>query len=156
MVFLGSLLVVAAIAAVVGVILGNTGSTSLVAFGQTVPGVDELWQVFLAGAVTAVVFIAGMALGVIGTVRLVRTRRDLRDLREEHEESLTTLEMEKRRLQRELARVRQAAAQADGSGGGSSSRGRQSRRGAPAAAQGTRVGPRSQVAASSPFFDRKE
>ncbi|GAA1859971.1 hypothetical protein [Actinomadura bangladeshensis] len=145
MVFLGFLLVAAAIAVGAGVVLDNTDAAHLVLFGQTVPGLNNEWQVFLAGAGVAVVFVLGMTLTVSGAARRIRNRRDLRDLREEHEESLTTLEMEKRRLERELARVRQNAP----------------RRGAqpePAATsvQGVRVAPRSRIPAASPFFERNE
>ncbi|MFI0480480.1 hypothetical protein [Actinomadura sp. 9N215] len=172
MVFLGFLLVAAAIAAVAGVVLDNTDPASLIVFGRTVPGVHEQWQVFLAGAGVAVVFVTGMMLAFAGTARRVRTRRDLRDLREEHEESLTTLEMEKRRLQRELARVRQNPGAVPGAGPGPGPRSgpgqsapaghlgghrRSSRREpANAAAQGTHVAPRSQMPAASPFFDRTD
>jgi hypothetical protein len=68
--------------------------------------VDHQWQVFVAGAGVAVVFMLGMIFIFSGIGRTIRKRRDLRYLREEHEESLTTLEMERRRLQRELARAR--------------------------------------------------
>ncbi|GGP98151.1 hypothetical protein BKA00_005850 [Actinomadura coerulea] len=147
MVFLGFLLVAAAITVGAGVVMDNTGPADLVVFGQAVPGLESEWQVFLSGAGVALVFLAGMALAFKGAGRRIRTRRDLRDLREEHEESLTTLEMEKRRLERELARVRQSPPRRDT---------------APRepAAQGVRVagrtpGARSQAAASS-FFDRTE
>lgn len=72
------------------------------------PALENEWQVFLAGAGVALVLVCGLTLTFMGAARRVRDRRDLRDLREEHEESLTTLEMEKRRLQRELARVKQS------------------------------------------------
>ncbi|WP_051712567.1 hypothetical protein [Spirillospora albida] len=147
MVFLGFLLVAAAIGVGAGVVLGNTGAARLDVFGQAVPGIGDQWQVFLAGAAVAVVFVVGMMLTFTGTARMLRARRDLRYLREEHEESLTTLEMEKRRLQRELDRVRQ--------GGGS--------RPAPAPAPdpapaglGRRVAGRYQNPAASPFFDRRD
>ncbi|CNG03215.1 Uncharacterised protein [Mycobacterium tuberculosis] len=145
MVFLGFLLVAAAVAVSAGVVLDNTGDAQLVLFGQSVPGLSSEWQVFLAGAGVAVVFVLGMTLFVTGAGRRIRTRRDLRDLREEHEESLTTLEMEKRRLERELARVRQGSA-------------RQGARTEPVAAsvQGVRVAPRSRIPAASPFFERNE
>ncbi|MFI0410463.1 hypothetical protein [Actinomadura sp. 3N508] len=175
MVFLGFLLVAAAIAVVVGVVLDNTEPANLIVFGQTVPGVNEQWQVFFAGAGLAVIFFAGMMLTFLGAGRRVRTRRDLRDLREEHEESLTTLEMEKRRLQRELARVRQnpgagqaaarpAAARPAGPGGqpagqpvGQPGGHRRTARREPApAGPGTHVAGRSQIPATSPFFDRQD
>ncbi|GAA2621826.1 hypothetical protein SMC26_33065 [Actinomadura fulvescens] len=108
MVFLGLVLAVAAAVFGVGIAMENTGPAELVVFGESVPGVTNLWQVFFAGAAVAVVFVLGLTLTFVGMGRMVRTRRDLRYLREEHEESLTTLEMEKRELQRELARIRQA------------------------------------------------
>jgi hypothetical protein len=147
MVFLGFLLVAAAITVGAGVVLDNTGPASLVIFGQNVPGLDGEWQVFLAGAGVALVFMCGMTLTFVGAARRIRNRRNLRDLRDEHEESLTTLEMEKRRLQRELARVKQSAP-------------RQAPPREPAV-QGVRVAGRpagrsSQIPATSPFFDRTE
>ncbi|TDD60118.1 hypothetical protein E1293_45945, partial [Actinomadura darangshiensis] len=108
MVFLGFLLVAAAIAVGAGVVLDNTGPADLVVFGQNIPGLENEWQVFLSGAGVALVFVCGMMLTFMGAGRRIRNRRDLRELRDEHEESLTTLEMEKRRLQRELARVQQS------------------------------------------------
>ncbi|GAA4334325.1 hypothetical protein ACFQY7_41445 [Actinomadura luteofluorescens] len=148
MVFLGFLLVAAAITVGAGVVMDNTGPADLVVFGQAVPGLESEWQVFLSGAAVSLVFLVGMTLAYTGAARRIRNRRDLRDLREEHEESLTTLEMEKRRLERELARVRQNASP---------------RNAAPRepAVQGARVagrgsGARSQPAATSPFFDRTE
>ncbi|MFC6880334.1 MULTISPECIES: hypothetical protein [Actinomadura] len=110
MVFIGLILVAASIAVGAGVALDNAGPAELVVFGQDVPGVHDVWQVFFAGAAVAVVFMVGMTATFMGFGRVMRTRRDLRYLREEHEESLTTLEMEKRRLQQELARVRRDAA----------------------------------------------
>ncbi|MEU8124533.1 hypothetical protein AB0C21_37970 [Spirillospora sp. NPDC049024] len=152
MVFVGFLLVAAAIAVGAGVVMDNTGPANLVVFGQTVPGLESEWQLFLSGAGVSLVFLVGMTLTFKGAARRIRTRRDLRDLREEHEESLTTLEMEKRRLERELARVRQSSPRRDAA-----------RQGAPreTAVQGVRVaggrsGSGSQVAATSPFFDRAE
>ncbi|MFB4316581.1 hypothetical protein [Actinomadura sp. 21ATH] len=153
MVFLGLLLAAAAVTAATGIILSNDGAATLTVFGETVPGVSNQWQIFMCGALVAVVFMAGMTMAFLGFGRLMRTRRDLRYLREEHEESLTTLEMEKRQLQRELARVR-------GTGG---------KPGAPAAPaaparpsvprqRGPRNGdtPLAGAAARSDFFDRKD
>ncbi|HEU5031937.1 MAG TPA: hypothetical protein VFV01_43955 [Spirillospora sp.] len=167
MAFIGLLLLAAAGVVAAGIIMDNTDPSHLTAFGQAVPGIHNEWQVFLAGAAVAVVFVVGMMLTFAGAGRLLRARRDLRYLREEHEESLTTLEMEKRRLQRELARARQNGGPAPA---GPSAAGAPplSRRGAPApapaapaapaapGAQATRVGPRSQVSARSPFFDRAD
>ncbi|WP_205719458.1 hypothetical protein [Actinomadura geliboluensis] len=158
MVFLGFLLVAAAIAAGAGVVLDNTDAADLVVFGQSVPGVNNEWQVFLTGAGVAVVFVIGMMLTFPGAARRIRNRRDLRDLREEHQESLTTLELEKRRLERELARVRQSG-------------GRRPAQAPPApqpphpgrpepaatAPGGVRVaGGRPRISATSPFFERND
>ncbi|WP_067902250.1 hypothetical protein [Actinomadura chibensis] len=153
MVFLGFLLVAAAVVVGAGVVLDNTGSADLVAFDRTVPGVSEEWQVFAVGAGIGAVFVIGMMMTFMGAARRLRDRRDLRDLREEHEESLTTLEMEKRRLQRELARVRQQPRPAPAPGAPAPPP--QSRR-EPAAAPAAPAAPRSQVTARSPFFDRAD
>ncbi|GGU93910.1 hypothetical protein GCM10010182_07130 [Actinomadura cremea] len=158
MVFVGFLLVAAAITVGAGVLLANTGPADLVVFGQDVPFVNNEWQVFVAGAVVAAVFVIGTMLTFMGAGRILRARRDLRYLREEHEESLTTLEMEKRRLERELARVRQ------GKGGTPAERpsGRSSDR--PAERPAPQVWPPRPAPApagqgpsvKSPFFDRNE
>ncbi|MGI5324901.1 hypothetical protein [Actinomadura nitritigenes] len=176
MAFIGLLLLAAAAAVAAGIIMDNTDPSHLTAFGQAVPGIHNEWQVFLAGAAVAVVFVVGMMLTFAGAGRILRARRDLRYLREEHEESLTTLEMEKRRLQSELARVRQNGRPAPSAPSGPSATSGAgapplSRQGAAApsgpapapapapAASGPRAprgGPRSQVSARSPFFDRAD
>ncbi|WP_433465833.1 hypothetical protein [Spirillospora sp. CA-128828] len=153
MVFLGFLLVAAALAVGAGVVLDNTDPANLVVFGQAVPVLENEWQVFLAGAGVAIVLVSGMMLIYSGAARRIRTRRDLRDLREEREESLTTLEMEKRRLQRELAHARQSSRR---QGGRPQAAPREpAAQGVPAAGPAP-AGNRSQVAATSPFFDRAE
>ncbi|WP_019633524.1 hypothetical protein [Actinomadura atramentaria] len=111
MIFLGLVLIVAALVVGAAIVLGNDGAASLSAFGHTVPGVENEWQVFLAGALVSLVFVLGIAVAAGGARRSIDLRRELRDLRDEHEESVTTLEMEKRQLQRELARARQNAGQ---------------------------------------------
>ncbi|MFG1997984.1 hypothetical protein ACGFNU_02415 [Spirillospora sp. NPDC048911] len=179
MVFLGLVLAVAAAVFGVGIALENSGPAELVVFGETVPGVTNVWQVFFAGVVVAVVFVLGLTFTFVGMGRMIRTRRDLRYLREEHEESLTTLEMEKRELQRELARIRQAggATRAQRSDASGQRRGAAARREphadapvAPAAPAAPALPPtptsgtpapvarasRSQVTANSSFFDRTD
>jgi hypothetical protein len=137
MIFLGLLVAAAAVGVGVGVVLDNAADAQLTFLGQAVPGVTSMWHVFLVGAVVAVVFMGGMIVVMLGFGRAVRVRRELRDLRDEHEESLTTLEMEKRHLQRELARVRQQ----------SPARAQPTQAAAPQpGAPGTKV-------SSSPFFD---
>lgn len=156
MVFLGFVLVAAAIAAGVGVVLDNTDTANLVVFGQTVPGVTEQWQVFAAGAAVSAVFFGGLLLTCMGVVRRIRTRRDLRDLREEHEESLTTLVAEKRRLERELAQVRQGGGPRPGPAP-SGNTGPLPTREPATAVQGTRVAPsRQKNPGTSPFFTRND
>jgi hypothetical protein len=106
MIFLGVLIALAAGAAGVAVVLDNPGPARLTLFGDEVPGITSQWQVFMAGAVVAIVFMAGMMLATLGFRRAMSMRRELRDLRDEHEESLQTLEMERRRLQQALAQAR--------------------------------------------------
>lgn len=171
MAFIGLLLLAAAAAVAAGIIMDNTDPSHLTAFGQAVPGIHNEWQVFLAGAGVAVVFVVGVMLTFAGAGRILRARRDLRYLREEHEESLTTLEMEKRRLQRELARARQNGGPAPSApaaaGAPPLSRQGAAAPSAPAPAapapspaasapRAPRGGPRSQVSARSPFFDRAD
>lgn len=107
MIFLGLVVAAAAVAVGVGVVLDNTGPAELTVYGQTVSGLSTQWQLFLAGAAVAIVFMAGMTIMTLGMGRSIRKHRELRDLRYEHTETMTTLEMEKRQLQRELARARQ-------------------------------------------------
>ncbi|MFA1541609.1 hypothetical protein [Actinomadura monticuli] len=106
MIFLG--LIVALAAAVVGVavVLDNTGDGQMSMFGDEIPGITQQWHVFMAGAVVAIVFMAGMMVAALGFRRAMNLRRELRDLRDEHEESLHTLEMERRKLQQALAQAR--------------------------------------------------
>ncbi|MES9536920.1 hypothetical protein AB0C21_07770 [Spirillospora sp. NPDC049024] len=106
MIFLGVLIALAAGAAGVAVVLDNPGPARLTLFGDEVPGITSQWQVFMAGAVLAIVFMAGMMLASLGFRRAMNMRRELRDLRDEHEESLHTLEMERRKLQQALAQAR--------------------------------------------------
>lgn len=109
MVVLGILLALAAAGVGAGIVIENSSPASLSLFGQHVPGIQSQGQVFAAGVFVAFFFLLGLALAILTTGRAIRRRRELRDLREEHQESLTTLEMEKERLQRELARARQSA-----------------------------------------------
>ncbi|GAA4617736.1 hypothetical protein GCM10023195_79330 [Actinoallomurus liliacearum] len=109
MIILGIVLAAAAVAVGVGVIAENSSSASIDIFGQHVPGVQTEGQVFAAGVLVAFVFMLGMGLAFLTLNRALRNRRELRDLREEHRESISTLEMEKQRLQRELARARGTA-----------------------------------------------
>ncbi|WP_192809711.1 hypothetical protein [Actinomadura rudentiformis] len=163
MVFLGLVLAVAAAVFAVGIAMENADPAELVVFGETVPGVTNVWQVFFAGAALAVVFVLGLVFTFVGMGRMIRARRDLRYLREEHEESLTTLELEKRELQRELARIRQAGGaprpqrpDAAAQRRGAPSRGPNPAAAAPAAAPTAAPANRSQVTANSSFFERND
>ncbi|GAA2442242.1 hypothetical protein GCM10010191_68210 [Actinomadura vinacea] len=109
MIFLGLVLAVAAIVTGAAVVLDNTEAVELTAFGDKVPGITSEWQVFMAGAVVAIVFMAGMTIATFGFKRAIGVRRELRELRDEHEVSMQTLELEKRQLQRELAQARRNA-----------------------------------------------
>ncbi|TDC60035.1 hypothetical protein E1200_31140 [Actinomadura sp. GC306] len=106
MIFLGLVVVAAAIVVGVAVVLGNTGEARMTMFGDAVPGVTEEWHVFMAGAVVTIVLMSGLMIAALGFRRAMSMRRELRDLRDEHEESLQTLEMERRRLQQALAQTR--------------------------------------------------
>lgn len=106
MIFLGLLVALAAGAVGVAVALDNPGAARLTLFGDEVPGITSQWQVFMAGAVVAIVFMAGVMVASLGFRRAVNMRRELRDLRDEHEESLQTLELERRKLQQALAQAR--------------------------------------------------
>ena len=106
MITLGLVLALAAIVVGVAVVLDNAGEAQMTVFGDSVPGVTDQWHVFMAGAVVAIVFMAGMLVAALGFRRAVSMRRELRDLRDEHEESLQTLEMERRKLQQALAQAR--------------------------------------------------
>jgi uncharacterized protein HemX len=111
-VFLG--LVVAAVAMVIGidVAVENTDPATLTVFGRTVPQATTQGQVFLFGAGVTLVLIAGLVIVYFAMARALRLRRELRYLREEAEESITTLERQKRQLQRELAQARRDTGQA--------------------------------------------
>ena len=144
MIFLGLVVAAVAVGAGAGILLDNTAAAQLTLLDHTVPGVTATWQVFAAGVVIALIFMGGMIVASVGLNRAVRVRRELRDLRDEHEVSLTTLEMEKRQLQRELARVRSEQPQPT----------------APAqppahtSVPAPRHGTAGNAVASSPFFDR--
>lgn len=109
MIFLGFLLALVAIAAAVIVIRENSGPAELTVLGDVVPGVTNQWQAFAAGCVVAIVFMTGVIAATMGIIRSIRLHQELRELRDEHDESVITLAMERRRLQRELARMRERA-----------------------------------------------
>ncbi|MFG2018335.1 hypothetical protein [Actinomadura geliboluensis] len=106
MIILGLIVALAAAAASVAVVLDNTGDARLAVFGDEIPGITQQWHIFMAGAVVAIVFMAGMMVATLGFRRAMNVRRELRDLRDEHEESLQTLELERRKLQQALAQAR--------------------------------------------------
>ena len=109
MISLGLVLAVGAAVVGVAVVMENSEAAGLTAFGNEIPGVTAEWHVFVAGAVVAVAFVAGVTVAVLGLRRAVGIRRELRDLRDEHAETMQTLELEKRRLQQELAQARRNA-----------------------------------------------
>lgn len=106
MVLLGIVLAGVAVAVVVGVIAENSAPASLSLFGQHVPGVTSVGQVFVGGVIVTIFFVIGLAISSLALGRSMRVHRELRELREEHEESLTTMELERQQYQRELARAR--------------------------------------------------
>jgi hypothetical protein len=106
MVFLGILLAGAAVGVAIGIVAENSTSASLSVFGQHIPGIASDGQVFVAGVVVTIFLVIGLLMATLSMGRSMRVRRELRDLRDERNESLTALEAEKKRLQRELARAR--------------------------------------------------
>jgi hypothetical protein len=113
MVFLGILLAGAAVCVAVGIISENTAPASLNVFGQHIPGVTSEAQVFVAGVIVTIFFVIGLTISSLAFGRSMRVRRELRELREEREESLSTMEHERQRYQRDLARARKAQTTAD-------------------------------------------
>jgi uncharacterized protein HemX len=109
MVILGIVLAAVAVGVGIGIFAENSSPASIDVLGRHVPGVQTEGQIFAAGVLVAFVFILGLGLSLLTINRALRLRRELRDLREEHRESVSTLEMEKQRLQRELARARGTA-----------------------------------------------
>ncbi|NVI89111.1 hypothetical protein [Actinomadura sp. BRA 177] len=106
MIFLGLIVALAAVVVGVAVVLDNSGNAQMSVFGDEIPGITQQWHVFMAGAVVAIVFMAGVTVATLGFRRAMNMRRELRDLRDEHEESLQTLELERRKLQQALAQAR--------------------------------------------------
>lgn len=109
MVFVGILLAAAAVGVGVAIVAENSAAASLSLFGRHIPGVSTQAHIFILGVTVTLVFVVGLTIASLALGRSVRVHRELRDLREEHRESLTTLEMEKRQLEHELARARNAA-----------------------------------------------
>jgi uncharacterized protein HemX len=110
-VFLGFVLAAVAVTLGVDVAVENTAPTKLIVFGHTVPAVTTQGQVFLSGVGLAVVLIVGLMMACLAMARAIRRRREFRQLRDKAEESITTLEMQKRQLQRELAHARRDTGQ---------------------------------------------
>ncbi|MFF0770142.1 hypothetical protein ACFYUK_14740 [Nonomuraea wenchangensis] len=100
MIFLGLILVLLAVGA--GVLVFTEESSRYILFGYTF----ELNQVemFLAGAVTAAVLLAGLWMLSSGARRTAKQRRSLRDQRAEASSRMARLEEEKRELERRLER----------------------------------------------------
>jgi hypothetical protein len=127
MVVLGLLLVLAAGALTVGVVVANTDSATVSAFGQSLSGLT-LGGLFLAGAITGAVAILGLTMMLAGMARRrarrVGLRRQMRDERQEKE----TLAEENARLRSQLdgshsdADVYPSDVVRDASGAGSHSR----------------------------------
>lgn len=113
MVFVGIFLVAVAVGLGADILTEGSGTASLSVFGWRLPGVTTQADVFIVGVVFTLILAVGVVVTVLGAGRLLRVRRELRALREGHQESLNSLEMEKRELERELARAR-SAGQSDG------------------------------------------
>lgn len=106
MVFLGVLLAAAAVATAVALVAENSAPASLSLFGHHVPGVNTQAHIFVLGVIVTLIFVVGLTVASLALGRTVRVHRELRELRVEHRESMSSLEMEKQQLERELARAR--------------------------------------------------
>lgn len=120
MVFLGLILAAIAVAAGVGVLLGNNDPVTVSAYGQTVSGFTER-EVFVGGLAVACLFVLGWILIVSGVRRRRRLRGDLEELdelRENREAYIESLEAERARLTRELSQARRDQGRGDMDGFG--------------------------------------
>jgi hypothetical protein len=104
MIFLGLVLVLLAGGAIV--LVATEESARYILFGYTFQ-FDHV-EMFAAGAVTAAVLLAGLALIGVGARRSARRRRRLRSARTEASNRLARLEDEKRELERRLEREQAA------------------------------------------------
>lgn len=105
MAVLGLLLLLLTGALTAVVVLNNTGLTAPHAFGQTVNNIS-LGQLFLAGAVTGLLFALGLYLLFRGLGRARRRRVERRRVVRDSEQQQASLAAEKARLERELAQER--------------------------------------------------
>ena len=89
MIVLGLLLLLASGTVALGVVLSNTNATSVEGFGLTVSNIT-LGGLFLAGAVTGLIFMLGLAMLAAGSGRKrrrrIETKHTVRDARTETEQ----------------------------------------------------------------------
>ncbi|MFI7438570.1 hypothetical protein [Nonomuraea indica] len=107
MIFLGLLLVLLAAGAIAWV--ATEDSTAYNLFGYMFE--PNHVEMFAAGAVTAAVLIAGLALMVAGSRHAARRRRQMRSAKAEASHRVARLEDEKRELERRLEREQAAERQ---------------------------------------------
>lgn len=122
MVFLGLILAAIAVAAGVGVLLGNNDPVTVTAYGQSVSGFTER-EIFIGGLAVACLFVLGWILIISGFRRRRRLKGDLDELdelRENREAYIESLEAERARLTRELSQARQDQGRGDMDGFGPS------------------------------------
>ncbi len=105
MAVLGLLLLLLTGALTIAVLLRNTDPTTPHAFGQTVQNVS-LGELFLAGAVTGLLFALGLYLLFRGLGRARRRKVERRRIMRETEQQQASLAAEKARLENELAQER--------------------------------------------------
>lgn len=101
MAVLGLLLMLAAGALTAGVVLNNTNKVSADAFGVTLSNVS-VGGIFVAGAVTALVFALGLWMLLQGMRRARRRRLERREIVRDTRDQTASLAAEKERLEREL------------------------------------------------------
>lgn len=109
MAVLGLILIVFTGVLTAAVFLGNTDTTSAQALGQTLSGIS-LGGLFLAGAVTGLLFAFGLYLLLQGARRSRRRKLAHRQVVQETRQEQASLAAEKERLERELEQERQGRA----------------------------------------------
>jgi membrane protein implicated in regulation of membrane protease activity len=109
MVVLGLLLLLGAGALTAAVVMANTDTVAVIAFGESASGLT-IGGLFLAGVITGAIAILGLTMMLAGLsrrrARRVGLKREMRDVRDERE----TLAEENARLRDELAASRSGSA----------------------------------------------
>lgn len=105
MVVIGLILIVIAVAATAGVVLDSGPIPSMQAFGVSLTNISTA-GLFVAGLVTGVLFLLGLALIKAAGSRARAKRREVKSMRQSHERSVADLEAENARLAQERQQLR--------------------------------------------------